>query len=131
MVFRLPSRLTARFRSGDSKRNVRRDSRSRRFSLWRNSGWACLIASAGLMTGCMTNSEELKYVGGERELSHYVDSDTRVEHPNVGQESPEAVTSSGEARRLRNLKNDEIKDLSLEETLRTALMNAEAFQVAP
>lgn len=128
MVFRLPSRLMASFRSGDSRQKARRGTQRSRFSIWKKSGWACLIASAGMMTGCMTSSDELKYVGGERELSQYIDSDTRIEHPNVGQESPEAVTSSGEARRLRSLTKDAIKDMSLEETLRTALMNAEVIR---
>jgi len=76
----------------------------------------------------MTGSEELQYMGEDRELSHYRDQDTRIEHPNVGQESPEAVQSSGEPRRIRHLNKDEIQDLSLEESLRTALMNAEVIR---
>jgi outer membrane protein TolC len=76
----------------------------------------------------MTSSEELQYAGGERELSYYRDQDTRIEHPNVGQESPEAVQSSGEPRRIRHMNKDEIQDLSLEESLRTALMNAEIIR---
>ena len=76
----------------------------------------------------MTSSEELKYAGDDRELTHYLDQDTRIEHSNVGQESPEAVQSTGEPRRIRHLNKDEIQDLSLEESLRTALMNAEIIR---
>lgn len=128
MVFRLPTWLTTRFHSGDSPSVERQSSSRPPHSLWRNSRWACLIATAGLATGCMTSSDELRYAGGDRDLQHYVDQDTKIEHPNVGQESPETVTSSGEPRRLRSLTKDEVKDLSLEETLRTTLMNAEVIR---
>ena len=129
MVFRLPSRLPAQFSApGRFAAQVKRKSHTCRRPFWRKTRWACLIATAGLATGCMTSSEELKYAGGERELSHYRDQDTRIEHPNVGQESPEAVQSSGEPRRIRHLNKDEIQDLPLQEALRTALMNAEVIR---
>jgi outer membrane protein TolC len=97
-------------------------------SVWRRFRWACLIATAGLSTGCMTNNDELKFWGEERDIVHYKDTATGIEYPDVGQESPEKVTASQSPRRVGELKKENIENLTLDVALKTALMNAEVIR---
>ena len=91
---------------------------------------ALLVATAGFSTGCMSNgNEELQYlIGEERDLSYYKDQATQIEYPNIAQEQNEAVAGTQEPRRIRHPRKDEIQDISLEGSLRTALQNAEVIR---
>lgn len=99
-----------------------------RFSVWRRMRWACLIATAGLSTGCMTSNDELKFWGEEREIIHYKDTATNIAYPDVAQASPEKVTAAVSPRRVGELKKDNIENLTLDAALKTAMMNAEIIR---
>ncbi|NQV25169.1 MAG: TolC family protein [Rhodopirellula sp.] len=91
---------------------------------------ALLVATAGLTTGCLSSGkDELQYlIGGDRELSYYKDHATQIEYPNIAQEQNEAVSGTEEPRRIRHPRKDEIKDISLENALKTVLQNAEVIR---
>ncbi|MDA1162122.1 MAG: TolC family protein [Planctomycetota bacterium] len=61
-------------------------------------------------------------------MSYYKDQATQIEYPNIAQEQNEAVSKTDEPRRIRHPRTDEIRDITLEESLRTALMNAEVIR---
>lgn len=124
MVFRLSPKPSFRTRS-QTRRGI---SDRARHPWWRHARWACLIATAGLAAGCMTSNDELRFIGDARDITYYRDQATKVDYPDYAQQSPDEVTQAEEPRRLGHLKKDQIEDLSLEDALRTALMNAEVIR---
>ena len=113
-----------------TRKNARKSRKLPQRPRWKGARWACLLATAGLSTGCMTSNDELKFFGNEREITHYRDQTARIDYPNVAQQVPETVTGSQPPRRVRHPKKDEIRELTLEEALRTALLNAEVVRGA-
>ncbi len=101
-----------------------------RRSRWTGAGWACLIAAAGLAVGCKTadGERELKYIGKDRDLQYYREVSTKIDYPDVAQESPQEVTEAVEPRRLKNLTKDQIYDVGLDEVLRASLQNSEIIR---
>ena len=99
-------------------------------SLWRATGWTSLIVSAALLSGCKTTKGEpnLKYSGTPRDGDYYKEVATKIDYPDVGQESSEEVAHAVSPRRLRVPTKDQIWDLGLDEALRTALQNAEVIR---
>ncbi|MHC4876096.1 MAG: TolC family protein [Planctomycetota bacterium] len=91
-------------------------------------GLACLAAIATLSSGCMTSNDELLFWGDQREITYYKDQATKIDYSDVGQESPEEVTSSDEPRRIGHPRKDDIADLKLDDALKTALLNAEIIR---
>lgn len=61
---------------------------------------------------------------GTEEVDYYLDQATKIDYPNVYQASPEEVTLSHEPRTIMDLNKDEIREMSLEECIRTALLNS-------
>lgn len=91
----------------------------------------CLYAAA-LFSGC-AKVGDLQYLVGEsrtsiedgtEELDYYLDQATKIDYPSVYQSSPDEVTLSHEPRTIMDLNKDEIRDMSLEECIRTALLNS-------
>lgn len=85
-----------------------------------------------LFSGC-AKVGDLQYLVGEsrtspengtEELDYYLDHATRIDYPSVYQQSPEEVTLSHEPRTIMDLNKDEIRDMSLEDCIRTALLNS-------
>ena len=85
-----------------------------------------------LFSGC-AKVGDLQYLVGEprvspedgtEELDYYLDQATKIDYPSVYQASPDEVTLSHEPRTIMDLNKDEIRDMSLEECIRTALLNS-------
>ncbi len=84
-----------------------------------------------LLSGC-AKVGDLQYLVGEsqttedgtEELDYYLDQATKIDYPSVYQSSPEEVTLSHEPRTIMDPSKDEIRDMSLEECIRTALLNS-------
>jgi outer membrane protein TolC len=91
----------------------------------------CLCGVA-LLCGC-AKVGDLQYLVGEsrvspedgtEELDYYLDQATKIDYPSVYQASAEEVTLSHEPRTIMDLNKDEVRDMSLEECIRTALLNS-------
>ena len=90
------------------------------------------LCGAALFSGC-AKVGDLQYLVGEsrtstedgtEELDYYLDQATKIDYPSVYQSSPDEVTLSHEPRTIMDLNKDEIRDMSLEECIRTALLTA-------
>jgi outer membrane protein TolC len=93
------------------------------------------IGGLFMSSGC-AKVNDLQYLVGEsstecsecedstEKLDYYLDRATKIDFPNVYQESPEEVTLSREPRTIMDLNKDEIRDMTLEECIRTALLNS-------
>ncbi len=101
-----------------------------RQSRWTGAGWACLIAVAGLAVGCKTpeGEPELKYLGKDRDMQYYREVSTKIDYPDIEQDSPAEVTQATEPRRLKHPSKEDIWNVGLDEALRTALQNAEVIK---
>lgn len=90
----------------------------------------CLCGTV-LFSGC-AKLGDLQYLVGEsrttddgtEELDYYLDQATKIDYPSVYQARPDEVTLSHEPRTIMELNKDEIRDMSLEECIRTALLNS-------
>ena len=91
----------------------------------------CLYVAA-FLSGC-AKVGSLQYLVGEsrvspedgtEELDYYLDQSTKIDYPSIYQSSPEEVTLSHQPRTIMDLNKDEIRDMSLEECIRTALLNS-------
>ena len=89
------------------------------------------LCGAVFFSGC-AKVGDLQYLVGEsrttedgtEELDYYLDQSTKIDYPSVYQPSPDEVTLSHEPRTIMDLNKDEIRDMSLEEVIRTALLNS-------
>ncbi len=90
------------------------------------------LCGVALLSGC-AKVGDLQYLVGEsrvspedgtEELDYYLDQATKIDYPTVYQASPDEVTLSHEPRTVMDLNKDEIRDMSLEECIRTALLNS-------
>ncbi|MGZ0170009.1 MAG: TolC family protein [Planctomycetales bacterium] len=93
---------------------------------------AICFCGAALLSGC-AKVGDLQYLVGEsrtssedgtEEVDYYLDHATKIDYPSVYQQSPEEVTLSHEPRTIMDLNKDEIRDMSLEDCIRTALLNS-------
>lgn len=75
-----------------------------------------------LLTGCWERRTGLSYLG-EGGNQYYKDVATSIDFPDATQESPEEVLSTAKPRTIKDRSKDEIWELSLEETITTALEN--------
>lgn len=92
-------------------------------------GWACLIAATSVVVGCKSDGDpQLKYLGKDRDLQYYREVSTKIDYPDVGQESPSQITEAVEPRRLKQLSKEAIWDVGLDAALRTSLQNAEIIK---
>lgn len=117
-------------RNAVSKKSLGSGSTTHRRSRWTGAGWACLIAVAGLAVGCKTPEGEpdLKYLGKDRDLQYYREVSTKIDYPDITQDSPAEVTQAVEPRRLKHLSKEDVWNIGLDEALRTALQNAEVIK---
>lgn len=88
-----------------------------------------------ILSGC-ARVDDLQYLVGEppiecsdcedgtEKVDYYLDRASKIDFPNVYQASPEEVTLSREPRTIMDLNKDEIRDMTLEECIRTALLNS-------
>ena len=95
------------------------------------------LCGVTLLSGC-AKVGDLQYLVGEsrvsqddgtEELDYYLDQSTKIDYPSVYQASPDEVTLSHEPRTIMDLNKDEIRDMSLEECIRTALLNSTVIRV--
>jgi len=77
----------------------------------------------------MSGEKNLEY-GGEADLQYYKDVATSIDYPPSDQETPETVTGAAEPRRLRNRSKDEIREMTLQEALHTALLNSDIIRTS-
>lgn len=84
------------------------------------------------LSGCAKDND-LQYLIGEsseqsedgsEQVDYYLDHATKIDYPNVYQASSEEVTLSHEPRTIMDINKDEIRDMTLEECIRTALVNS-------
>ncbi|MBI1312245.1 TolC family protein [bacterium] len=124
--------MAFRLRSGSVIRQLsssRQDLQASRTSgFLARAGLVCLAAASALSSGCMTSNDELFFWGDEREITYYKDQSTKIDYPDVGQESPQEVTTTDEPRRIGHPRKDDIADLKLDDALKTALLNAEVIR---
>lgn len=95
-------------------------------------GVICLIAVVGV-TGC-ARLDDVQYLvdtGTERNedgVGYYLDRATKIDYPAVYSDQTEEVSLSHEPRTVLNLTETEIREMSLEECTRTALMNSSVIR---
>lgn len=122
-------------------RQLRGDTTNRRtesrVQLWSDgevlpTGWLCRLATAGLcasvaFSGCSTTqkitSQDLQWPDGEKPVSHYKDHYTAIEYPALDNQTDPAVQNSGEPRNLARRIDDEVREITLDETILIALKN--------
>jgi outer membrane protein TolC len=88
---------------------------------------ASLVIAGMLLPGCSTTQktcvQDLQYLDGEKPVQYYKDHNTAIEHPCLRTQTDDAVAVSQEPRNLRRLDEDEVREISLQETIRIALGN--------
>jgi len=89
----------------------------------------CCLYLAIAILGCTGPEKELHYLG-DKELGYYRDYSQSIEYPHVHEETPEEVTFGQPPRTLRSRDKDEIWNLSLEDSIQTALENNDVVRVA-
>lgn len=123
MVFR-PSLLLRVFR-----RQTGQASRKSVTSRWQQCRWLSLIVAASVAPGCVTEGDSLRYLNrGDDNVNYYIDQAAKIDYPDTVQQSPDAVTTTEEPRRISGIRKDEIRDVSLATALRTSLENAEIIR---
>ncbi|MBW3540921.1 MAG: TolC family protein, partial [Planctomycetes bacterium] len=78
--------------------------------------------AATLLAGCLKPDARLHYLG-DPELAHYKHVATDIEYPLVCTETPQEVLAGGPPRTVLERRSDDIRDITLEETLHRALAN--------
>jgi outer membrane protein TolC len=90
------------------------------------------FCGAALFSGC-AKVGDLQYLVGEsrtsskdgtEELDYYLDHATKIDYPSFYQQSSEEVTLSHKPRTIMDLNKDEIRDMSLQDCIHTALLNS-------
>ena len=93
------------------------------------------LSVSTLLTGCSTTEKkkacDLQYLDGEKPLSHYRDYGTAIEYPCIDNVTARAVQLSGEPRSLERRVVDEVREISLQEVIYTALSNNEIIEASP
>jgi outer membrane protein TolC len=91
-----------------------------------NLRWTALPAGfvllAALLSGCIETKRPLKYIGDEP-LQYYEETATKIEYPHVYHETREDVQFSGPPQRIRHLRKEDIRDMTLSEAVHLALTN--------
>lgn len=87
-----------------------------------------LVAVA--VSGCngITEVDELQYIKETDEVDYYLDQATGINWPHVEQEQAPEVTLSGSPRTLLDLKNDQLRDMTLPEVLKLGLENSSVIR---
>ena len=85
----------------------------------------CLIA----VVGCFRQGAEVAYLG-KRPLNYYEDVATKIAYPTVDEPTADPVTFSEPPRTLRDVGDDEVRDMTLAEAIHLALVNNEVIRVA-
>jgi len=87
---------------------------------------ASLCASL-LLSGCSstqkTAARDLQWAHGEKPLAWYKSHNTAIEYPAIDNETDPAVQVTGEPRSLQRKVNEEVREISLDEAIITALRN--------
>ena len=97
----------------------------------RMSQWITAVACCSILIGCLAGDKKLDYLG-EAPLQYYRDVVRQIDYPDIHEPTDERVTFTQEPRRIRHLSEaeDEIWDMTLNEALRTALLNADIVRTS-
>ena len=89
-----------------------------------------LPLTALAVSGCngITEVDELQYIKETDEVDYYLDQATGINWPNVEQEQSPEVTLSGSPRTLLELKNDDLRNMTLAEVLKLGLENSSVIR---
>lgn len=82
--------------------------------------WSLLIAAA--VAGCWQGNKSLHYLG-DADLKYYKHAATQVDYPHIHSHTPEEVKYSDEPRVVGDRRKDEVWNVTLMESLQTALAN--------
>lgn len=85
------------------------------------------LCGSFLFSGCSTAqkaaSSDLQWAGGEKPVSWYKGHNTAIEHPAIDNETDPAVQATDEPRSLRRRVDEEVREITLDEAILTALRN--------
>ncbi|MCH7989436.1 MAG: TolC family protein, partial [Planctomycetes bacterium] len=84
---------------------------------------AGIVLFAALFSGCIESKRPLKYIGDEP-LQYYEEAATKIEYPYVYHETRDDVQFSGPPQRIRHLRKEDIRDMTLAEAVHIALTNS-------
>jgi hypothetical protein len=92
-----------------------------------NLRWAAtpagIVLLAALLSGCIESKRPLKYIG-DKPLQYYEEAATKIEYPHVYHQTREDVQFSDPPQRIRHLRKDDIRDMTLAEAVHLALTNS-------
>jgi len=85
------------------------------------------LCASLLLSGCSstqkTAARDLQWAGGEKPLAWYKGHNTAIEYPAIDNETDPAVQVTGEPRSLQRKVDEEVREISLDEAILTALQN--------
>jgi outer membrane protein TolC len=89
-----------------------------------------LPLTALAVSGCngITEVDELQYIKETDEVDYYLDQATGINWPHVEQEQSPEVSLSGSPRTLLELKNDDLRNMTLAEVLKLGLENSSVIR---
>ena len=89
-----------------------------------------LPLTALAVSGCngITEVDELQYIKETDEVDFYLDQATGINWPHVEQQQSPEVTLSGSPRTLLELKNDDLRNMTLAEVLKLGLVNSSVIR---
>ena len=90
------------------------------------------LSSSMTLTGCSMSRKkspsELQYADGDKPITSYRDYSTAIEYPAIDNVTARAVQLSGEPRNLRRNVDDEVREVTLQELMLTALSHNEIIE---
>lgn len=84
---------------------------------------AGIVLLVALFSGCIESKRPLKYIG-DAPLQYYEEVATKIEYPQVYHETREDVQFSGPPQRIRHMRKEDIRDMTLAEAVHLALTNS-------
>lgn len=96
---------------------------------------ALSLCGSVLLSGCSatrkTASSDLQWAHGEKPVSSYKGHNTAIEHPAIDNETDPAVQMTDEPRSLQRRVDEEVREITLDEAILTALRNNKVVERSP
>ena len=123
---RLTDCLRQFFCSLSAERNQCTHKRASRIALSRAARCAHVLLLAPIViSGCSVTAkkslEDLQYADGEKPIHYFKANNTAIEHPLLDNQTAEAVQATDAPRSLERRVDDDVREFSLDEAIRTAL----------
>jgi outer membrane protein TolC len=93
---------------------------------WTRRFAAAALSAAVLLSGCSSQKaivQDLKWLDGDKPTSYYKGHSTAIEYPAIDNETDMSVQLTDEPRHLQRLVEEEVREISLDEAILTALRN--------